>query len=92
MERRRELRLRLALQVRVWGTDHNGKSFEQDATTVDLTPRGVRLRRGICHPIEPRFDSSDTAQGQPSEVLREMGWGIPIEGPHRAGIARRGED
>ena len=52
MERRRELRLRLALQVRVSGTDFNGKSFEQDATTVDLTPRGVRLR-GICHPIEP---------------------------------------
>lgn len=44
--------MQLALEVRVRGTDLGGESFEQDATTVDLTPSGVRLR-GISHPIEP---------------------------------------
>ena len=52
MERRREERFQLELIVRVWGIDTDGRPFEQDAITVDLTRTGVRLR-GICHPIEP---------------------------------------
>ena len=52
MGRRRELRLHLALAVRVWGRDISGRPFEQDATTVDLTRTGVRLQ-GIRYLIEP---------------------------------------
>ena len=41
MERRRELRFNIELPVRVWGTDISGKSFEQDAWTIDLSETGV---------------------------------------------------
>jgi hypothetical protein len=51
MGTRRELRLQLALPVRVWGTDIDGKSFAQDATTVDLTTTGVQLE-GVLQRIQ----------------------------------------
>ena len=48
MGMRRELRLYLALKVRVWGLDANGRGFEQDATTVDITGSGARLAGITC--------------------------------------------
>ena len=45
---RRELRLYLALKVRLWGLDANGRGFEQDATTVDITGCGARLAGITC--------------------------------------------
>jgi hypothetical protein len=51
MGARRELRLFLRLPVRICGTDVEGRAFEQDATTVDITVTGVRLQ-GIQHPLE----------------------------------------
>src|SRR5271169_2925453 len=50
---RKEMRLQLALPVRVSAVNADGESFEQDCITVDLTVNGLRvegvtqtLRRG----------------------------------------------
>jgi len=43
MGMRKEMRLQLALPVRVSGENADGKSFEQSCTTVDLTANGVRI-------------------------------------------------
>jgi len=51
MGARRELRLFLRLLVQISGTDTEGKAFEQNAHTVDITATGVRLQ-GIKHPLE----------------------------------------
>jgi len=51
MEMRRELRLYLALTVRVSEVDIHGQSFEQDATTIDVTGTGARLK-GITHTLQ----------------------------------------
>lgn len=42
-ERRRQTRIQAVLPVRVRGTDATGKSFEELAHTLDLTPTGARL-------------------------------------------------
>ena len=47
---RREIRLKLCLPVRICGVDVQGKAFEQEATTFDLTATGVRLQ-GITHAL-----------------------------------------
>ena len=52
MGTRREMRLYLCLPVRICGVDAQGKPFEQDATTLDLTATGVRLE-GITHTLKP---------------------------------------
>jgi len=51
MGARRELRLFLRLPVRISGVDAEGKAFEQDVHTHDMTATGVRLQ-GIKHPLE----------------------------------------
>jgi hypothetical protein len=51
MGARREVRLFLCLPVRICGVDAQGKAFEQDATTLDLTATGVRLQ-GITHALK----------------------------------------
>lgn len=43
MSRRREPRVEMDLEVKVWGLDLHGKSFMQHARTVDATRRGLRL-------------------------------------------------
>ncbi len=43
MPRRREDRVLIALPVRIWGMDANGKPFSQNAQTVDITKLGARL-------------------------------------------------
>jgi hypothetical protein len=48
---RREKRMNIALPVQVWGIDSNGELFEQDATTMDITTVGARLK-GITHRLE----------------------------------------
>ncbi|MGA2989652.1 MAG: GGDEF domain-containing protein [Candidatus Korobacteraceae bacterium] len=48
---RREKRMNIALPVQVWGMDSNGELFEQDATTMDITTVGARLK-GITHRLE----------------------------------------
>lgn len=48
MSDRREQRTKLELPVRVSGMDADGKLFEQDASTVDVTTTGARLS-GIVH-------------------------------------------
>jgi len=48
MGARRELRLGLCLPLRISGVDAQGKAFEQDATTVDLTGTGARLQGITC--------------------------------------------
>lgn len=50
MSDRREQRVDLALPVKVSGMDANGKLFEQEAGTVDVTTTGARLS-GIVHPL-----------------------------------------
>jgi hypothetical protein len=52
MGMRREMRLGIALPVRLSGVDRNGKSFELEATTVDVTVSGARLS-GITRLIQP---------------------------------------
>jgi hypothetical protein len=44
---RKEMRLQLALPVRVSGENASGAPFEQECMTIDLTPNGVRLARLI---------------------------------------------
>ncbi len=51
MGTRREIRLYLCLPVRICGADAQGKAFEQDAATLDLTATGVRLQ-GITHALK----------------------------------------
>ena len=50
MSDRRERRTNLVLPVKISGMDANGKLFEQDAGTVDVTTTGARLS-GIVHPL-----------------------------------------
>jgi hypothetical protein len=52
MGMRREMRLGISLAVRIAGVDKNGKPFEIDATTIDVTATGARLR-GITCPLHP---------------------------------------
>jgi hypothetical protein len=51
MGMRREMRLGMALPVRIAGVDKNGTPFEIDATTIDVTGTGARLC-GITHPLQ----------------------------------------
>lgn len=44
MDRLRELRVHLELEVRVWGLDAAGKPFSQIARTVEISALGARLR------------------------------------------------
>lgn len=46
------MRLGISLPVRIMGVDKNGKPFELDATTIDVTGTGARLR-GITRPLQP---------------------------------------
>lgn len=48
MARRREERLTLVLNVRVWGMDSDGKPFSQNAQTVDITRMGARVGPITC--------------------------------------------
>lgn len=50
MSDRREQRMNLELPVKVSGMDANGKLFEQEAGTLDVTTTGARLS-GIVHPL-----------------------------------------
>ncbi len=50
--RRREERIAVKLEVRVWGMDANGKPFSHTATTLDVTRTGARLNRLPC-PLQP---------------------------------------
>ena len=50
MSDRLEKRTNLVLPVKVSGMDANGKLFEQEAGTVDVTTTGARLS-GIVHPL-----------------------------------------
>jgi len=43
MGQRRELRIQMQLEVRVWGMDNTGKPFSQTARTVDISAQGARL-------------------------------------------------
>ncbi len=52
--RRREERIAVKLQVRVWGMDSNGRPFSQSSTTLDVTRTGARLS----------FPSIPLAQGE----------------------------
>jgi len=52
MGMRRELRLGIALTVRLSGVDTDGKPFELDATTIDVTGTGARLS-GVTRPVKP---------------------------------------
>ncbi len=52
MGTRRELRLGIALTVRLSGVDTDGKSFELDAATIDVTGTGARLS-GVTRPVKP---------------------------------------
>jgi len=45
---RREQRVEMSLPVRIWGMDQSGKLFEQQATTVDITPIGACLTGVTC--------------------------------------------
>jgi len=44
MGMRKEMRLQLALPVRVSGKNADGESFEQDCTTVDVTVNGLHVK------------------------------------------------
>lgn len=43
MSRRREPRMELSFEVKVWGLDRHGKPFMQHARTLDVTNLGARL-------------------------------------------------
>ena len=43
MSRRREPRVELSLEVKVWGLDRHGKPFVQHARTLDITRQGAKL-------------------------------------------------
>ena len=44
MGKRQEVRFDMALPVRIWGLDEDGRVFEEEATTIDVTTTGARLR------------------------------------------------
>jgi len=44
MGKRLEVRFDMALKVRIWGLDTDGQVFEEEATTIDVTTTGARLR------------------------------------------------
>ena len=48
MSRRREPRVEIDLDVKVWGLDRYGKPFVQHARTVDATRAGIRLAGVDC--------------------------------------------
>ncbi len=50
MGKRREQRTELALPVRIWGMDTDGRVFSEDICTVDVTPVGARLA-GVTTPL-----------------------------------------
>ena len=50
--RRREERIAVRLDVRVWGMDANGKPFSQNTSTLDVTRTGARLSGPAC-PLRP---------------------------------------
>ncbi len=50
MGMRKEMRLRLALSIRVSGENADGEPFEQNCTTVDLTMTGLRVE-GLTQPL-----------------------------------------
>jgi hypothetical protein len=52
MGMRREMRLGITFPVRIAGVDSNGRKFELDAMTIDVTGKGARLR-GITRPLQP---------------------------------------
>jgi len=44
MGKRRESRTPIELPVRIFGTDHSGKIFSENVTTIDVSQHGARLR------------------------------------------------
>lgn len=48
MSRRREPRVEINLEVKVWGLDRHGKPFVQNARTLDATRLGLRLLGVDC--------------------------------------------
>jgi hypothetical protein len=44
MGKRREPRTPIELPVRIFGTDHSGKIFSENVTTIDVSQHGARLR------------------------------------------------
>jgi hypothetical protein len=46
--RRQEVRFGVNLEVRLWGLDSEGRPFNTKAETVDITPKGARLRGFHC--------------------------------------------
>ncbi len=60
MGRRAYKRLKIALPVTISGLDTNGNPFRQTATTVEISPRGLRLRgvdclRGRGDPVQVQY-------------------------------------
>lgn len=44
----REVRVRIQLEVRVWGMGSDGKPFSQTARTIDISGNGARLEGVAC--------------------------------------------
>jgi len=47
MKKEREERTPMQLQVRIWGMDGTGKLFSLYTRTIDITPIGARIERGM---------------------------------------------
>jgi len=76
-DRRRQDRIQAVLPVRVRGVDSNGKSFEELAHTLDLTPTGARLG-AIRHQIRA-LDTLTVFYHQRRMDFRVV-WIKPLEG------------
>lgn len=61
------MRLCIALPVRIAGVDKSGKPFELDATTIDVTGTGARLR-GITRLLQPGSTVTLTYRFSKAEV------------------------
>ncbi len=51
MGKRQEVRHALNLPIRIWGMDATGQTFEQEATTIDVTTTGARIT-GVKHLLQ----------------------------------------
>jgi hypothetical protein len=81
MGKRLEVRFDMALPVRIWGLDADGQVFEEEATTINVTTTGARLR-GVTRKLH-RGGVIGIRHKQSSARYRVTWVGEPEEGSGR---------
>ena len=90
-EKRRLNRTRAVLPIRVRGNDASGKSFEDLAHTLDITPTGARLA-GIRHTL--KVGDQITLTYRQRKIEFKVIWTKPIQGTaeYQVGVRTMAKD